>query len=347
LPDAVEAMLAEEPSVAALMPKLGDRREFLDFFGNLQLARSLANELSTMREERPEVLHHSLAAAFCAAAIARRCGLSQHEVVSATAAGLFHDIGLLRVNPLLLKDQRSIPEHERNFIYAHPLIGYQVLEHDPTWHPLVSRAVLEHHERIDGSGYPRGLAANKLGLLGQLVAVTELAATLLSHGGKLVSRARIEVILSMNEGKLNHEYTGRLLEMFPVSAETEVSPSALSKLIAVLVDLSIILMHWQAAAKHIADSPLAGFVDGRVAQLIHGFARIGIDLDHWSTLNTDATFDAKSFAETEAAAREGVWQLHAIADEVRRHWAHFTTDSEAVAATVQEWLERVDAMPRN
>jgi hypothetical protein len=121
----------------------------------------------------------------------------------------------------------------------------------------------------------------------------------------------------------------------------------LSKLIAVLVDLSIILMRWQAAAKHIADSPLAGFVDGRVTHLIHGFARIGIDLDHWSTLNTDATFDAKSFAETEAAAREGVWQLHAIADEVRRHWAHFTTDSEAVAATVQEWLERVDAMPRN
>jgi hypothetical protein len=340
-------MLAEEPGVSALMPELSDRRELLNFFGNLQLARPLANELSTMREERPEVLHHSLAAAFCAAAIARGCGLSEHEVISATAAGLFHDIGLLHVDPALLKDGRPILEHQRNFIYAHPLIGYQILEHDPTWHPLISTAVLEHHERIDGSGYPRGLAADKLGLLGQLVAVTELATTLLSHGGTLVSRARIEVILCMNEGKLNHEYTGRLLEMFPLSAEAEVSPSELSKLIAVLVDLSIILMRWQAAAKHIADSPLAGFINGRVEHLIRGFARSGIDLDHWSTLNTDATFDAKSFAETEAAAREGVWQLHAIADEVRRHWEHLAAGSEAIAATVKEWLERIDAMPRN
>ncbi|MBI4986332.1 MAG: HD domain-containing protein [Rhodocyclales bacterium] len=346
LKQGIEDLMAAEPVFAALVPDPDERQRLLHVFATLPLAQPLACKLTAMRDERPEVMRHSLKVAYCAAALAGRCGLPQHAGVDAAAAGVFHDLGLLHVDPDLLRGMRPLQEHERNYLYAHPLASYLILEHSPVWHPVVSTAVLEHHERIDGSGYPQGLHGNKLGQLGQLLAVAELAAALLSYGGGAASRNRLEVVLRMNEGKLNHEYASRLLEMFPTSFGSGIPPSPMGKSLEALVDLSVVFMHWQAAAKRLPQAPLAVFVEHRVAHLAHSLARIGIDLEYWSTFNTDAEFDAKSLAEMEAAAHECVWQLHAIADEARRRWDHLLVGSEPIAAAVGVWLARVDALRR-
>lgn len=343
---AVEDLLAREPAFGALMPSDGARHDLMRIFRALPLTPTLAFKVTMARDQRPEILDHSLRVAYCAAALAEHCRMAHHEVVNAAAAGLFHDMGLLHVDPELLDDTRPLLEHERHYLYSHPLTGYLILEHSPIWHPIVSTAVLEHHERIDGSGYPKGLTGEKLGRLGQLLAVAELAATLLTHGGGYSSRDRLGIVLRMNEGKLNHEYCSHLMAMFPATAAWGGQRRTPGVALEVLVGLSVAFMRWQSIQAQQPRAPMANFIGHRMGQLGHALADVGIDLEYWSTFSMDGDLDAASLGEMEVAAREGVWQLHAIGREICRRWDQLMPGSEVIAPAVVDWIDSSEGVRR-
>lgn len=347
LAQAVDDLLTDEPAFTSLLPDDEARQKLVHAFATIPLSPALAYKLTMARDIRPEVLNHSLQVAFCAAALAHHSHLAPHEIVNAAAAGMFHDLGLLHVDPELLNPSRPLTEQERHHLYSHPAIGYLILEHSPIWHPVVSTAVLEHHERLDGSGYPKGLHGDRLGSLGQLLAVAEIAATLLSLGGDYASRDRLSIILRMNEGKLNHEHCNRLLAMFPpcsVAAETFQSPGIALEL---LLNLSVALLRWDTISKRSPASPLAKFLDLRLTQLRRALADVGIDLEFWSTFSAaDADLDGRSLGEMEVAMREAIWQLHAIAAEAHRRWKQLLPGSEPIADPAQDWLDGLQTMPQ-
>ncbi len=344
LAEAVDDLLSDLPAFASLLPDDEARQKLVHAFTAIPLSPTLAYKLTMARDLRPDVLNHSLQVAYCAAALAHHSHLAPHEIVNAAVAGIFHDIGLLHVDPNLLDAARPLTQRERHHLYSHPMIAYLILEHSPIWHPIVSTAVLEHHERIDGSGYPKGLTDAKLGSLGQLLAVAELAATLLALGGDYASRDRLSIILRMNEGKLNHEHCSRLLSMFPpcsVPAEAFLSPEIALEL---LLNLSVALLRWDTISKQSPVSPLAKLLDHRLTQLRHSLADVGIDLEYWSTFHDSAELDGKALGEMEVAAREAIWQLHAIANEAYRRWEHLLPGSEPIAETAQKWLDGIENM---
>lgn len=344
LMQAVEGMLAEEPAFAALLPQDAERHGVIRGFAALPLSDPLAFKLTVAREERPEILRHSLEVAWCAAALAHHSHLANHEVINAAAAGLFHDLGLLHVDPALLNNTRPLQEHERHYLYSHPLTSYLILESSPVWHPVVSTAVLEHHERIDGSGYPKGLSGSSLSPLGQLLAVAELAATLLAHTGGHASRQRLGIVLRMNEGKLDHGFSSRLLNIFPPEPPKGAPPHSLGEVLEILVDLSIVFLRWQALEKSTPAAPVIGFIAARLTHLERCLADVGIDLEYWAALDADIEFDRLALDEMAIAAREGVWQLHAIAHEIRRRWNPRQKNGAPVAAEVSEWLDSLDTL---
>jgi HD-GYP domain-containing protein (c-di-GMP phosphodiesterase class II) len=346
LAQAIEELLGDEPAFASLVPDEAERHKIIRVFATIPLSPALAFKLTVAREERPEVMQHSLQVAFCAAALAHYSHLPPHEIVNAAAAGLFHDLGLLHIDPDLLRSMRPLSEQERHHLYSHPLTAYLILERNPIWHPIVSTAVLEHHERIDGSGYPKGLTEARLGSLGQLLAVAELAATMLSYGGDYASRDRLGIVLRMNEGKLNHEHCNRLLAMFPPCSVPATSFRTPGAALELLVDLSVALLRWQAIHKQLPASPLAKFIDKRMTQLNRSLADVGLDLEYWSAFHTNTELDGKSLGEMEVAAREAIWQMHAIANEVYRRWEHIVGGSAPIAAATQEWLGSIDGMGR-
>lgn len=345
LMQALEELLANDPAFTALMPSDGARHDLMRIFLALPLTPPLAYKLTLARDQRPELLDHSLRAAYCAAALAEHCRMAQHEIVNAAAAGLFHDLGLLHVDPGLLNTSQPLHEHELHYLYAHPLTAYLILEHTPIWHPIVSTAVLEHHERIDGSGYPMGHGGDRLGSLGQLLAVAELAATVLAYPGTTAARNRLGIVLRMNEGKLNHEYCSHLLAMFPPSSSWGVPSHAPGVALETLVGLSVALLRWQAIGAQLPQAPMASLINKRVGQLGHSLAEVGIDLEYWSTFSMNADLEAAALAEMNVAAREGVWQLHAIGYEVCRRWEQLIGGSEPIAAAVLDWLRNVENIP--
>jgi HD-GYP domain-containing protein (c-di-GMP phosphodiesterase class II) len=88
-------------------------------------------------------------------------------------AGLLHDVGKAMLPVSLLNARRKLNENEQRLVRLHPLLAYEFLSSFADIRRNVLRAVLEHHERYDGSGYPRGISADKISEIGQLAGIAD------------------------------------------------------------------------------------------------------------------------------------------------------------------------------
>lgn len=115
---------------------------------------------------------HSEAVAECAEAIARVTELPDSEVRAIRTAGLLHDIGMVAVPDEVVEKPGDLTPEERAVIQEHCQKGADILE--PLKHLGVSITyILEHHERLDGSGYPEGKRGDGITLGGQIVGLSE------------------------------------------------------------------------------------------------------------------------------------------------------------------------------
>ena len=318
----------------------------LAVFAALPLDPVLAFKLTVAREEAPAIYRHSLEVAVCAVVLVmQRTGADQVTCGEAAAAGLFHDLGLLHIDPLLLDGEHVLNEAESHHIYSHPVIGHVMLSRFPEWHPVVSSAVLEHHERLDASGYPRGLEENELSPLGQVLAVAELAAALFSQAHLLPLADYLNIVLALNKGKLNPEIAAQLTQLalqYPGAALPGGADPLYAAVLGELVVISTSIQSWHAMLPHFGAQPMVDLISLRLERLEHNLADVGIDLQFWAMVDAALPDDPAALRELQAGAREGRWQLRAIAHEVHRKWAVLEPASSAIKTEILAWLERIE-----
>jgi len=104
--------------------------------------------------------------------IADELSLSEEEKNVLKVACLLHDIGKIGVKEDILNKKGSLEDHEYKEIQKHPLIGYNILK-DLEFTDRIKKVVLQHHERVDGRGYPFGLKDEEIDLLAKVVAVAD------------------------------------------------------------------------------------------------------------------------------------------------------------------------------
>ncbi|MFO7882622.1 MAG: MEDS domain-containing protein [Kosmotogaceae bacterium] len=120
---------------------------------------------------------HSKNVSELAKAIGKRLKLDESKVESLSIAGEIHDAGMLSQSMELLNKPGPLINFERQLIFDHPKTGYELAK--KTCLPeSASRAVLEHHEKIDGSGYPEGLNGKRISVEGKILAVAEVVAAM-------------------------------------------------------------------------------------------------------------------------------------------------------------------------
>ena len=124
---------------------------------------------------------HPVAVAALMAAVARRLGMPEEDVVIAALGGLFHDAGEAHLPTALLDKPGKLSGEEFELMRGHPLQGQRAL----VAAGLRSRAVLQvirhHHERYDGTGYPDGLAGEAIPLLARMAAICDVYDALVSN----------------------------------------------------------------------------------------------------------------------------------------------------------------------
>jgi PAS domain S-box-containing protein/putative nucleotidyltransferase with HDIG domain len=128
----------------------------------------------------PHTAGHQQRATQLACAIAKEVGLSKEQISGLRLAGLIHDIGKVRVPAEILMNPDGLSEPEFMMIKAHPRLGYEILRTiDFPW--PVAQIVLQHHERMDGSGYPSGLSGEDIIMEARILGVADVVDAMASH----------------------------------------------------------------------------------------------------------------------------------------------------------------------
>jgi HD-GYP domain-containing protein (c-di-GMP phosphodiesterase class II) len=137
--------------------------------------------LATLVERKdPYTAGHQLRVARLSTAIAKQMGLPADQIRGINIAASMHDIGKVCVPAELLSKPGRLNEHEYGIIRAHPEIGYDILKGVEFPWPFADIA-LQHHERMNGSGYPRGLKGDAIRIESRIVAVADVVEAMLSH----------------------------------------------------------------------------------------------------------------------------------------------------------------------
>jgi len=156
------------------------QQSFLSLKNTLQ---ETVNALMIMAEQRdPYTAGHQMRVAKLACAIAREMGMGSSETVieGIFTAGVLHDIGKIYVPAEILNKPGKLSEIEMSIIKTHPEVGHKIIEGIPFDSP-VAQMILEHHERLDGSGYPYGLTGKNILLEAKILGVADVVEAMASH----------------------------------------------------------------------------------------------------------------------------------------------------------------------
>ncbi len=116
---------------------------------------------------------HSVNVSVFATLFARHLGFSADSARRMGVAGLLHDIGKALVPEDILYSPKKLSETQFNVMKQHPELGYRQVRNIPDLYVEVRQGILEHHERMDGAGYPRGLRNDEISLVGRIMGIVD------------------------------------------------------------------------------------------------------------------------------------------------------------------------------
>lgn len=139
------------------------------------------NVMITALEMRdPYTAGHQKKSAAFARAIAREMGLSENEIEGIHIAGIIHDIGKISIPTEILSKPTRLTQLEYSLLQEHSRCGYEMLKDVASPWPL-AQIVYQHHERMNGSGYPRHLKGDEILLEARILAVADVVEAMASH----------------------------------------------------------------------------------------------------------------------------------------------------------------------
>lgn len=133
----------------------------------------LQQNLTVLALRAPRIYYHGLFSAMAGLAISIQLKLSTREQQTVFVAGLFHDVGFLYLAPELSSKTQEFTNDEWKALQAHPIIAKRFLDLVPDLPKEVGIAIANHHERIDGTGYPHHIFGDKFPMVSQIIAATD------------------------------------------------------------------------------------------------------------------------------------------------------------------------------
>ncbi|MHB8095142.1 MAG: PAS domain S-box protein [Candidatus Aminicenantales bacterium] len=134
----------------------------------------------TVESKDPYTAGHQRRVADLGRAIATNMGLSRDQIDAVRMAGMLHDIGKVSIPSEILTKPTKLTETEFKLIMTHPKVAFDILKSLVFPWP-VAEIIYQHHERIDGSGYPRGLRGEDILIEAKVLAVADVVEAMITH----------------------------------------------------------------------------------------------------------------------------------------------------------------------
>jgi HD-GYP domain-containing protein (c-di-GMP phosphodiesterase class II) len=165
--------------------------------------------------DRNYLASHSIRSTMLAVIIGLNLKLPNHRLIELAIAALLHEVGMLRLPSQLYLNDKPLTDQEKKAMNTHPILGFGMLK--SFGYPLaVCHAALEHHERENGTGYPRAITGEKIGLYSKIIAVACSYEALSSNRPHKEARDAHSVMLELlkNDGK---QYDDTIVRAFVLS----------------------------------------------------------------------------------------------------------------------------------
>ncbi len=177
--------LGREKVLIYVLDKTKERELEKELRENINKITSLYNQVinvlsSIMEHKDSYTAYHQKRVAELSQAIAKEVGLPKDKIDAIRIGALLHDIGKIAVPGEILNKPGKLNSIEMEIVKTHPLTGYNILK-NIDFPQEVLYTVLQHHERLDGSGYPEGLRGEEINLSARIVAVADVVEAIVSH----------------------------------------------------------------------------------------------------------------------------------------------------------------------
>ncbi len=349
LREACEAAMARWPFFALMGPPGRVRSMLLQSIEAIPLPRPVAFHLTLMRETRLALFEHSILMSLLCAHLVREGGAPIHDMTVAASVGLLHDLGMLHIDAELLDSGKLLSGDARRPLYVHPVTSSMLVARFHEYPKEVARAVLEHHERLDGSGYPRGLSGDAISPLGRLLSLC-VVVTAMFDGDKQYPEQRVSLLLRTGPRRYDPTLVPsihRLLRALP-PVETDVEATVEDSVNRLLVLAGLLTrLHDAAAASAPALDASSQAVLKAVVDQAETLQRVlreaGVTPEQLALLTSGADSDSALRAELWVLTRELDWRLRSGANQLRWRW-RTAAGATPLPPAVASWLEDLDAL---
>jgi HD-GYP domain-containing protein (c-di-GMP phosphodiesterase class II) len=182
-----------------------------------------------MRDESKKAYMHGLKVAIYMMTLGRHLGFPKEQLSELGTIGLLIDIGMLKIPAALIEKKEELTKEEHALLVEHVAYGMQTLEQENPLPHNIACGIREHHERIDGSGYPKGLSGEAISIYGRIAAIADTFAAMTTERSHDVTHSAFDAMKELfkeAETKLHAplvEQFVQAISIFPVGSLIELS----------------------------------------------------------------------------------------------------------------------------
>ncbi|TAN53882.1 MAG: HD domain-containing protein [Methylococcaceae bacterium] len=350
----MQRAVSRSPNLELLLRATQRYGTALDCYNRLSLPPLVLNALSLLARQLPEHYAHPLEVSVACVCLGLSAKLEMADLELLAIIGLCHDFGNLFIDPALLDSKRKLSWAEWRQMYEHPCIAVSLLQGIPSYHPSVTLPILQHHERLDGSGYPNGLKGAQVGQNGRIVALAELITGL----SQKESNEYLEMVLKSSRAQFDPLLLDTVINLLAALSSKDHAEEFLSvdKTRHMAEKIQEIYSAWQALPPSIGDVSELAPLAVKMHKIPKSLANVGMDLGNMDALlamiKPDTAADQKKITrmmrdlnhkKIARVMREILFQFAQILHDVNRHRAVYQSiEPKALSTAFGRWVALVD-----
>ncbi len=207
-----------------------------NLMSSIEANNAIAIDINALKTSDEYTFKHSVDVATIAMVLAKKQGLSKTQLHEIGVAGLLHDVGKTKIPMSILNKPGSLDEDEFAIMKQHPVYGYELLKEREDISVGVALGVLQHHEKINGMGYPMGVGEDKICPYAKILSIADIYDALVTerpYKNAYSQRDAVEMIMSMTN-ELDMTAMQSFLEsmiLYPVDTIVELSNGEKAKVV--------------------------------------------------------------------------------------------------------------------
>jgi HD-GYP domain-containing protein (c-di-GMP phosphodiesterase class II) len=292
---------------------------FESLLDTVNLPNHIKFNLRLCKTTQPSLYHHSLVIAVLSSFIAAAEGLSADKKVDIVIAALLHDIGLLHLDINIFNSDKKLTDEEHRYLHVHAVLSQLIAEVHKPYSREVAAYISDHHERLDGSGYPKGKKDNEISVGGQILAIAEVMASQFNEKVECKRPGQLELLMNMNFRKLNPKLYSHIK---PFYSNPDKNPAGIENIdvqdvCSSLEKLANIIDSWKKyTTDH--DTHEHTFIHAYINTFDESLIQAGVNFINFEFFTHLISEDEDMRYQSIAILNESSWQVESLVREIKR-----------------------------